>query len=188
MPCPNPTGTLRCRRCALNSKVLRPVSKELQRHPYKTLRVSLFALRHRKGLLAVKHVTEHASRIGATTRRVARDRRVRRETRLALSAVALANKRARKIGLAHTLGDRQVATHLRHAGDHASKAMTFAERARHGRRIGRTTTIIVVGTGALGGAAYAGWKVYGQPQPPAASSPPPETAQPSVDGEPPAAA
>jgi hypothetical protein len=164
----------------LNATVLRPVSKGLQQHPLKALRISLFALRHREGVLAVTHATEHAARLGATTRRVAGNRKVQKETRLALAAMALARKRSRKVGVAHTLGDRQVAAHLRRAELHASKAITYAERARHGRRIGHTTTIIVAVAGALGGAAYAGWKVYARSQPPVVSSPSAETRSPEI--------
>lgn len=145
------------------------------------------ALRHRKGLLAVTHATQRVSRSAATARRVAGNRKVQREMRLALSSIALARERARKVGLVRAPRDRRLAAHLQHAGQHASKAMMFAERARRNRRIGRTTTTVVAvtGAGALGGAAYAGWKVYGRSQPPTVSSPFSERAQPSAEGEPP---
>lgn len=169
----------------MNVTSLRPVAREAQRHPRKALLISLFALRHRKGLLTVTHATERVSRSAATARRVVANRKVQRETRLALSSMVQARERARKVGLVRAPRDKRLAGHLEHAGRHASKAMMFAARARRNRRLGRTTTVVAVtGAGALGGAAYAGWKVYGRPQPPAVPSPSWEATQPSADGEP----
>jgi hypothetical protein len=161
---------------------LRPASKVAQHHPQRALWITMLALRHRKALLAVKNATDHVSRSTATARRVAGNRKVQRETRLALSSMALAKERVLKVGFGRATRDKRLAAHLHQARHHASKAMVFAGRARRKRRFEpRTTTVVAVtGAGALGGAAYAGWKVYGRPQTPVTASHASETAQPSA--------
>ena len=77
-----------------------------------------------------------------------------------------AGKRAQRIGVANASSDKQIAAQLRQAERHASRALAAARHPRRRHRVVRTTTI-VTGAGALGGAAYAGWRAYVQPQHPA---------------------
>ena len=155
----------------MNATFLLPVSKGVSRHPRKALAVALFALRHQRRLRAVNRASQRASQSAAAARRVAGNRKVRKETRLALSAMTLASERALRIGLVGAPRDKEVASHLRHAGQHVSKAITIAERVSRNRRSVRETATITIGAGALGGAAYAGWKMYGRPEPSPAPSP-----------------
>lgn len=152
----------------MNAMLLRPISKRVRRHPRRALVIALFALEHLRGLRALNRAAERASRSAGAARRVAANRRVRKELRLALAAITLASERARKVGVVRAPGDRRLASHLRHAGHHASKAITIAERVSRRRRNVRKAATITIGAGALGGAAYAGWKMYGRPQPTAA--------------------
>jgi hypothetical protein len=177
------------RRCALNAMVRRSVSSGASRHPRKALLISVFAIRHRKALLAVTHATERAARSASTARRVAGNPKVHKETRLAVSAMAQARERALEVGFVRAPSDKQLAAHLRRAGRHASKAMMLAERARRNRRFGRRTVTVVTGAGVLGGAAaYAGWKAYGRPQcGDWSSGSSPRDGEPSADSAPPAA-
>ena len=149
----------------MKATVLRPVTRGIERHPRRAVSIPLFALRHPKALLVVTRVTRRATRSAETARRVAGNRKVQKETRLALSAIGLASQRARKVGLSRASRDRRLAAHLRHAGMHASKAMTFAQRASRRRHNVRTTATVAIGAGALGGAAYAGWKAQGRTEP-----------------------
>jgi hypothetical protein len=151
------------------------------------LAIALFALKHQLKLRQVTRAAERASRSAATARRVAANPRFRNEVRLALAAIALASGRAREVGVARAPGDRRLASHLRHAGQHASKAMTIVERLSRKRRNLRKTATITIGAGALGGAAYAGWKLYGRPRPATVPSPLSQAAQPPADSTPPAA-
>ena len=92
------------------------------------------------------------------------DRKVQSETSAAMSSLVLAGKRARRVGVAKAPNDKKVALQLRRAGRHASKAITAATHPRRRHPVLRTTTI-VTGAGALGGAAYAGWKAYDRSSP-----------------------
>ena len=165
----------------MNATLLLPVSKGVRRHPRKALAVALFAFRHQRKLRAVNSASQRASQSAAAARRVATNRKVRKETRLALSAMTLASERALKVGLVGAPRDRQIASHLRHARHHASKAIAIAERVSRRRRGVRKTATITIGAGALGGAAYAGWRMYGQPQPSTEQPPVSEPARPDAD-------
>jgi hypothetical protein len=151
------------------------------------LAIALFALKHQRKLRALNRAAERAPQLVGTARRVAANPRLRKEVRLALAAIALASGRAREVGVVRAPRDRRLASQLRHAGQHASKAMTIAERLSRKRRNVRKTATITIGAGAVGGAAYAGWKLYGRPQPDAVSSPLSQAAQPPTDSSPPAA-
>ena len=169
------------------AKALRPASKEARRHARKAAMITLFALKHQRRLRAVNRATQQASRSAATARQVASNRKVHREARLAVAAIALANQRAREVGLLHAQRDRQLISHLQHARHHASKAMTIAQRASHRRRRVRRAAAITIGAGALGGAAYARWKLNGSPEPDAMPSRLSHAAQPTADSTPPTA-
>lgn len=166
--------------------LLRPLSKGVRRHPRKALALGLFALKHQQRLRAMNRAGERAARSATTARRVAANPKVHKELRLALAAVALASERAREVGVVRASRDRRVAGHLQHAGQHASKAITIAERVSRRRRSVRKVATITLGAGALGGAAYAGWKIYGGRPP--ASTVPPAFAQPAEQVEEPSGA
>jgi hypothetical protein len=102
--------------------------------------------------------------------------RVRAETRLALASLVLAGQRARKVGITGASSDKRVLAQLQQARRHAGKAVATARHARRRQRVIRAFTVIA-GAGAVGGAAYAGWKARAEPEPPtnvALSSPPTE--------------
>lgn len=150
----------------MNTKILSAGSRTVGRHPGTALRVSLVAIRHRRAILVVTNATRRATRLGATVTRAAANPSVQTEASSAVSSLVLAGKRARRVGVANAPGDKQVVAQLRRAGRHATKALAAARHARRKRRVVRTTTI-VTGAGALGGAAYAGWRAYGRPLHPA---------------------
>jgi uncharacterized membrane protein YebE (DUF533 family) len=145
--------------------------------------ITLFALRHRRKLRAANRATQRASRSAATARRVATDKRLRKETRLALSALVLASKRGRKVGLTNAPRDKRVAGQVRRAGRHASRAIAIADGTSRKRRTRKTATL-AIGAGALGGAAYAGWKRYTRPQSPETPFPVARPADAAADGTP----
>jgi hypothetical protein len=92
-----------------------------------------------------------------------RDRKVGVESRRAAKDASRAARRAKRVGVAKALTDKRVARDLRRATQHASKAASLAVAQR--RRRVRTTAVLVVGTGALAGAAYGGWRKYsGSPE------------------------
>jgi hypothetical protein len=143
-------------------KVLDAGARMARRHPRKAVKVSVFAVRQRRAILMMVNATRRATEVGSSIKQAAGDRKVQSETSAAMSSLVLAGKRARKVGVASAPGDKQVAAQLHRAGRHASKALLAARRPRRGHRVVRTTTI-VTGAGALGGAAYAGWRVYARP-------------------------
>jgi hypothetical protein len=169
----------------MNTKVLDAGARLARRHPKKALRVSVFAIRQRRAILMVVNTTRRATELGSAVKQAAGNRKVQSETSSAVSSLVLAGKRARRVGVASAPNDKQVAAQLRQAGRHASKAIIAARRPRP-RRVARTTTI-VTGAGALGGAAYAGWRVYARPplkpyEP--ALAPDPNGAQPPAEAAP----
>jgi hypothetical protein len=143
-------------------KVIEAGTRMAGRHPRKAVKLSVFAVKRRRAILLVVDATRRATAVGSTIKQAAGDRKVQSETSSAVSSLVLAGKRARQVGVANAPGDKQVAVQLHRAGRHATKALTAARRPRHGHRVVRTTTI-VTGAGALGGAAYAGWRVYVRP-------------------------
>jgi hypothetical protein len=84
----------------------------------------------------------------------AADRRVRREARRTATAASRAAQRAQKVGMSAALSDRRVSRDLRRARRHATRAARLTIRPRSHPM--RTAALIVAGTGALAGAAYAG--------------------------------
>jgi hypothetical protein len=143
-------------------KVLDAGARMARRHPRKTLKLSVFAVRQRRAILMVVNATRRATEVGSSIKQAAGDRKVQSETSAAVSSLVLASKRARQVGVASAPSDKKVAAQLNRAGRHASKAIMAARRPRRRNRVARTTTI-VTGAGALGGAAYAGWRVYARP-------------------------
>jgi hypothetical protein len=148
----------------MNTKVLSAGTRTVRRHPGKALRLSLFAIKRRRAILMVIDTTRRAAHVGATVKQAASNPRVQTETSSAISSLARASRRAQRVGVAKAPNDKQVAAQLRRAGRHASKAMEAATHPRRRHPVLRTTTI-VTGAGALGGAAYAGWKAYDRSSP-----------------------
>jgi hypothetical protein len=150
-------------RCTMNTKILRFGTREAVRHPRGTVRLSAAAIKYRRAILAAAQTAERARHYGATVRETAANPKVRAETRLALTSLVLAGQRARKVGIASASSDKRVLAQLRHARRHAGRAVTTARNARRRQRVIRAVTVIA-GAGAVGGAAYAGWKVRAQPE------------------------
>jgi hypothetical protein len=159
----------------MNTKILSAGTRTAARHPGKTMRVSLVALKHRRAILVVTKATRRAAQLGGTVKEAATNPKVQTEASSAVTSLVRAGKRARRVGAAKAPTDKQVASQLRAAGRHASKAMTAATHRRRRGRVVRTTTI-VTGAGALGGAAYAGWRAYGRPPQAAEPEPQPSSA------------
>jgi hypothetical protein len=144
------------------TKVISVGTRTVRRHPGKAMQLSVFALRRRRAILMIVNGTRRATQVGSEVKQAAGNRKVQSEASTALSSLMLAGKRARRVGITSAPADKQVALQLRRAGIHASKAMTAARRPKQKRPVVRTATF-VTGAGALGGAAYAGWKVYARP-------------------------
>jgi hypothetical protein len=99
-------------------------------------------------------VRRRGHELAAKMTHAARDRRVKREARRAAIAASRAARRAQGLGPASALSDRRVARDLRRSRRHATRATSLALRTR-ARRV-RNAALIVAGTSALAGAAYAG--------------------------------
>ena len=116
-------------------------------------------------IVAVATAVRHTQRIADTRRRgreaaakmshAATDRRVQREARRATAAASRAAQRAQRVGLTRALSDRRVTRDLRRTKRHAARATSLALQRPRWRRV-RAAALIVAGTGALAGAAYAG--------------------------------
>jgi hypothetical protein len=108
--------------------------------------------------IKVAEARQQALKVAEPARRAATDIRVHSETRRARGNAVRAAHRVQRIGVTRSLTDKQVARHLRRATHHATRAANLAVNpSRH--RV-RKTSIVVLGTGALAGAAYAGRKKY----------------------------
>jgi hypothetical protein len=93
--------------------------------------------------------------VAARMSHAATDRRVQREARRATAAASRAAHRTQEVGLTRALSDRRVTRDLRRTRRHATRATTLALRRPRWRRA-RAAALVVAGTGALAGAAYAG--------------------------------
>ena len=147
------------------AKLLRIGTREAVRHPRVALRLSGSALKYRGAIIAAARAAERASGYGEVIRDAAASPRVRAEAQLALASLAVAGRRAQELGVADAALDNRVAGQLRQARRHAARAMALAGRARRRRRLLRRAAV-VAGAGAVGGAAYAGWKLRARPERP----------------------
>ena len=115
-------------------------------------------------IVAIAAARRRARRIAQARRRgrematkltqTAGDRRVRREARRTATAASRAAQRAQKVGMSAALSDRRVSRDLRRTRRHAARAASLAVQPRSHRA--RKAALIIAGTGALAGAAYAG--------------------------------
>lgn len=165
----------------MNTKIVRFGTREAAKHPRGALRLSASAVRYRAALMGAVAAAAQARRYAETMKESAANPRVRAETRLALASLVLAGQRARKVGIAGASSDKRVLAQLRQARRHAGKAVTTARHARRRQRVIRRVTVLA-GAGAVGGAAYAGWKARAEPEAPAnvALSSPPSEATPAA--------
>jgi hypothetical protein len=147
------------RRQQMHTKIPSVGPRRASHNPGKAVRPSVVGILSRRAALIVLTTTRRAGQVGSTFARAASDPKIHTETSSAVSSLVLAGKRARLVGVAKAPSDKQVVAQLRRAGRHASKAMTAATHPGRDHRVVGTRTI-VTGAGALGGAAYAGWKVY----------------------------
>ncbi len=141
----------------MNKRITRAGLRAARQNPHEASRITLFAVRHWHAAARVTKAMRRASKLTATVRQVAADPKVTAEAKLAVSGLARAGQRARRVGIANLGNDQQVATELRRASSHASNAVAAARHPRAEKRIARATAI-TAGAGALGGAAYVTWK------------------------------
>ncbi len=129
-----------------------------RRHPRRALRIGVLGSTLLARRIRVAEARQQALKVAEPARRAATDLRVHSETRRARGNAVRAAHRVQRIGVTRALTDKQVARNLRRATHHASRAANLAVNpSRH--RI-RKTSIVVLGTGALAGAAYAGRRRY----------------------------
>jgi hypothetical protein len=126
------------------------------RHPKRAMRMGMLAGRHPVRTVKIIELTRQANRVKEPVKRAATDRRVRKEARRASENATLAARRVQQIGFANALNDRKVARYSKRATDHATKAANLATNPPKNRM--RKVTVVVLGTGALAGAAYGGWR------------------------------
>jgi hypothetical protein len=149
-----------------------------RRHPRRAFRIGVLGSSLLARRIKIAETRRQALKVAEPARRAATDFRVHSETRRARGNAVRAAHRVQRIGVTRALTDKQVARNLRRATHHASRAANLAVNpSRH--RV-KKTSIVVLGTGALAGAAYAGRRKY-------ASSPDP-WADPQSDAPPTAAA
>ena len=79
-----------------------------RRHPWEVLRISLLAVRHRRAVVKLSKATRRASRLTMTAKQAAANPKVQAEARLAVSDLARAGQRARRVGVANAYNDKQV--------------------------------------------------------------------------------
>lgn len=118
---------------------------------------------HRAAGARPRRVIRFAGSLRGTARRVASDRNVHAEMQRAIADASRAARRARRIGPTRTLRDKRLARQLRRATRHASRAASLARYPRRTRA--RRAALMLVGSGAVAGAAYGGWRKYAQPPP-----------------------
>ena len=147
----------------MNTTILRFGTREAVRHPRGAARMSVAAMKYRRALMAAAVAAGRAREYSASVKESVNNPKVRAEARLALISLALAGQRARKVGILEAPNDKRVLAQLLQARRHATKAATTARNARRRHRVIRRVTVIV-GAGAVGGAAYASWKVRSQPE------------------------
>ena len=141
----------------MNKQIRRAGMRAARRNPREASRITLFGARHWQAVARATKAMRRASRVTATVRQVAANPKVTAEAKLAVSGLARAGQRARRVGIANLGNDPQVATELRQASSHASNAVAAARHPRHEKGIARATAI-TAGAGALGGAAYITWR------------------------------
>jgi hypothetical protein len=129
-----------------------------RRHPRRALRIGVLGSSLLARRVRIAETKRQALRVAEPARRAATDIRVHSETRRARGNALRAAHRVQRIGVTRALTDKQVARNLRRATHHASRAANLAVNpSRH--RV-RKTSIVVLGTGAIAGAAYAGRRKY----------------------------
>ena len=128
----------------------------VSRHPGHAMRMGMMAGRHPRRTMMIVELTRRANRMKDPVKRAATDRRVRKEARRASENATLAARRVQQVGFANALNDRKVARYSRRATDHATKAANLAANPPASRL--RKVTVVVLGTGALAGVAYGGWR------------------------------
>jgi hypothetical protein len=118
-------------------------------------------------------------------RRAATEPKVHKEVRKAAADVSSAFARAQQVGVADAVGDRRFARKLRLAALHTSRAARHSIDHPHHRA--RNATIVILGTGALTGAAYGGWKMTSRTEESGAVHPAGDTSDVAPDDVPPQA-
>jgi hypothetical protein len=108
----------------------------------------------------IVHARRRGREVAAKMSHAARDRRVQREARRATAAASRVAQRTQEVGLTKALSDRRVTRDLRRTKRHATRATSLALQRPRWRRV-RAAALVVAGTGALAGAAYAGTRRSG---------------------------
>ena len=129
------------------------------RHPLRTAHMGNMLLGSTVKLVVISRQAAEAARRAAT------DRAVHEEGQRAIARATRAAQRAQEVGFGNALNDKRAMRELRQATRHASKAANLILNPRPSRL--KRTVVIVVGTGATAGAAYAGWRLYASPSTPA---------------------
>ncbi len=125
-------------------------------HPRRALRMSLNAAPRATKIRGATRGRRMVTLIDPV-RRAATDPKVHMEVRKAAADVSSAFARAQRVGVTDAVGDRRVARKLRLAALHTSRAAHHSFDHPHHRA--RNATIVILGTGALTGVAYGGWKM-----------------------------
>jgi hypothetical protein len=131
--------------------------KETERHPRQAFRLSLLAARHPKRVGRSIAVARRTSRLASTVTRAAADRKVRRQTRMAVVQLALAAQQAQRDGVVGALEGRHVVGHVRRAAKYAARAAAQAKAGQRRRSVARRA-VATAGVCVVGGVTYAGWK------------------------------
>ena len=133
--------------------------RSVEHHPRRALRIGRLIGSALRMTTQAAYAKWHAGQLAEPLKRAATDPKVLAETRRATADASRAAHRVRRIGPTRALTDKRVARRLRHATRHASTAAHLAVHTPRRRRA-RATTITLLGTGMLAGAAYGGWKTY----------------------------
>jgi hypothetical protein len=131
--------------------------RTIRRHPRGVLRASLFAGRHWRGVAGIVGAVVPVKRRAQRAAHAVANPKARTEARLAVTELADATRRARRLGMAGALEDKRLAAQLRRVSRHASNAVAAGRQPR--RRPVARASAVTVGVGALCAAGYAGWRV-----------------------------
>lgn len=109
--------------------------------------------------MGARKLSRLATQLSGAVREAIADPKAQAEARSAVASLASVAQRARKVGLANALGDKQVAHQLHRASTHASRAVGIA-RHRGRRRSFVLPLTATTSAAALAGAAYIGFNRY----------------------------
>jgi hypothetical protein len=140
------------------NKVTKLGLRTLRRHPKRALRLSLLAVRHRTAVARVVRVGRQGARlVHALQDTAAAHPAAAAGATSALTSLARAGGKARRVRAAGSHGGAEAAADARPLVKHRAEASSDEHRPRTRRRV-VLAAALTAGVGAVGGATLAGWR------------------------------